>query len=681
MANHGPYEVDSAGEREWLLTNRGGSFALGCADRLLRRKYHGLLTVREPGTGGPWSVLAEMAETCVVAGQDGQDVVAQLMPFVFGGEDPDKTHIPKQPPRADHLGTFALDGTPTHVHALGPDFGGARVTRRVELVADRDEVQVHYHFEGVTRPFRVELRPLLRARDLHSLTVHNPFLNGSVWQEGETFVMRPYSTMPEIRFTATEGATFETQGTWYEHVCYRWETLRGYPSMEDLYVPGVFHVDVERDDAVSFALGLHGRLYVEPDRVEPPMPRPPSIFPERLQRAAQSLLTRIKENIGLSDEFGAQLEAAAGQFVIQLKSGHRGIIAGYPWFGEWGRDTLIALPGITLATGDTELAVHILDSLAERRLNGLVPNIPASGDSPANGNSVDASLLFVRAVQWLVEEGRLAPGPAHDRLMTVVCEILDALDAGADYRVSVDHALGLEVMPGDWALTWMDAMVEGHPVTGRHHKAVDLDALLFNAVAFALSWSEVDPLFVQRWRPRLDAARTIFMERYWLEEQGFLADGYRDQHGPNKELRPNQLWALALPYSPVPEEHALRALEKVRAELLTPAGLRTLASYDASYIGRYEGDQPARDRAYHQGTVWPWPLGIYAEAVARRIGVDGVRDHLGDAFAFLEEHLEQECIGQISEVFDGDAPHAAGGTPAQAWSVAEVYRAWKLSGH
>lgn len=681
MSGTRPNEVELPGEREWLLTNDGGSFALGCADRLLRRKYHGLLTVREPGRGDPWSVLAEVAETVVGRGAAG-DAVHQLMPFVFGVEDLTRDNFPNRPPdAAAPVSGFELGGPPTHTHVLPAAFAGAVITRRVELVADRDEVHVHYRFEGVSTPFRLELRPLLRCRGFHELTVANPFLNGTVRKDGETWVMRPYLGMPELRFVATGEASFAASGSWYENVAYAWENERGYDSAEDLYVPGVFEIQVDGDGAASFALGLHAELRL--DGASVPEKRPPSIFPQRLQRAAEALLGRIKENIGIqpSNGFGPRLVAAARQFVVQLESGHRGIIAGYPWFGEWGRDTLIALPGTVLATGDTELAVHVLESLADRRVNGLIPNLPASGDVPANSNSVDASLLFVRAVQWLVEEGGLGKGEEYRRLMPVVCEILDALDNGADARVSIDHALGIDVVPGDYALTWMDAMVDGHPVTGRHHGAVDLDALLFNAVTYALAWDDVDPLFVQRWRPRLEVAHDVFMERYWLSEQGFLADGWSSHAGPNPELRPNQLWALALPHSPVPHERALEIIEKVRAELLTPAGLRTLANYDAGYIGRYEGNQPTRDRAYHQGTVWPWPLGIYAEAVHRRLGAEHVASHLADAFAFLGKHLDEGCIGQIAEVFHGDAPHVAGGTPAQAWSVTEVYRAWKLSGH
>jgi glycogen debranching enzyme len=243
----------------------------------------------------------------------------------------------------------------------------------------------------------------------------------------------------------------------------------------------------------------------------------------------------------------------------------------------------------------------------------------------------------------------------------------------------LDDGIGVWTTRGPWALTWMDAMIDGQPVTPRAGYAVEIDALAYNAVMFALGWAERNrPAFARAFKPRVRDAEARFMQRYWDAARGYLADTF-DGHRADPALRPNQLWALALPHRLVPMAAARSALDAVTRELLTPAGLRTVSPQDRAYRGHYGGAQRERDRAYHQGTVWPGLLGIYADAVIATRGADALAPLVASTFEFFARHLDDEaCLGQVSEVFSGDAPHAAGGAPAQAWSVSELLRVHHL---
>jgi glycogen debranching enzyme len=654
------------GRLEWLETNELGSFALGSVDRKLRRKYHALLTVRDPGASGTsdaWNLLAEVRE--VLQRDDECVLVADPLgspPFAIEGQSPRVELLDFQAyPHACHRYRVSLGRGPAPVGALDVELersvrlGTTSMPARDGTRNAHDQVELHYRVQHVTTPLRLTLEPLLRCRPLHELTHENPFLDGTCVQLGDEVRMLPYAGMPAIALRV-EGlsaghsgasARFEEQGSWCGVPLYDWEAARGYAAQESLFCPGRFVIDVDADCAFTLVVALH-----------------------RCTEAKSAPRTAVDLH------FMAKLERAAGQFFMRTARGGRTLIAGFPWFGAWSRDALIALPGLYLATLDWERCEAVLEGLAEARTNGLVPNLPAQAGAPANTGSVDASLLFVRAVQWFAEQlGRERVA----RFMPVVCELLEALAAGSDPRMRLDHGVGVITQPGSYALTWMDAMVDGAPVTARAGYAVDIDALAYNAVHFACAWADGNrPQFARAFRTRLRHAEGDFIARYWDDSRGYLADGH-DGHQPDPSLRPNQLWALALPYRPISSSMARSSLQVVSRELFTPAGLRTLSPSAAGYRGRYAGTQPERDRAYHQGTVWPWLLGVYADALRATHGHSVLAPRLGQALDHLAHHIDHEgCVGQISEVFDGDAPHAAGGAPAQAWSVAELYRVVRL---
>jgi predicted glycogen debranching enzyme len=363
-----------------------------------------------------------------------------------------------------------------------------------------------------------------------------------------------------------------------------------------------------------------------------------------------------------------RLEAAAEQYRLTTKSGFHSLIAGYPWFGHWGRDTFVSLPGFYLNTGnarDSRTAVEILRSYGELILGGLQR-------AEVNMTGADTPLLYIRAVQELKN---FAPRASYLEFMPTVCKILNALKGGVDRRVHVSPDCGLWVDQGRWAMTWMDVMLDGQAVTPRSGFAVDLNALFLNAVQFALDWAETnDDKFTQEWKPLRDKGDDAFLKRFWSDKFGYLADTHNGETA-DFSLRPNQLWALALPHSPISRERGAKILEIIQKELLTPVGLRTLSPKDPKYRGRYHGSARERDLAYHQGSVWPWLLGIYSDALIHIFGVKKVKEQLTPIIKRLTHHIEHEaCLGQISEIFDGDAPHQPGGAPAQAWSVAELLR-------
>jgi predicted glycogen debranching enzyme len=623
-------------DAEWLSVNAGGSFAMGTIDRRPRRKYHSLLTVREPGVGEPVNMVAEVEEWLEV----GDERIA-LHSYNWGST--------VEPNGVDYLSRF--EPLPRWTY----EFGGVTFTRELWLEDDDDAVWIRYSIEGLTEPVDLRLRPLIRCRPLHELTSANPFMNGELdIQDGESLrvVMHPYQDVPAI-IVSLHGAlgTFRPDGHWYEGVHYEWERERGYEDAEDLFTPGEFRLNVEQDGSFCIRLGTTPAASHEP-QVLSSMP-------------------------GSRRTFVQELDDAADAYLVRLAGNRTGIIAGYPWFGEWGRDSLIALPGLCLARNQVDEALAILESLADRRENGLIPNIPQSGDVPSNTESIDASLLFIRATALTSKRTRSRRITA---LQQTCLDLIDRIGDGADPRVHVDPNGFLFVDQGPWALSWMDALVDGWPVTPRQGYAVDLNALWLSGLTTALRWAKkLRPDFVENWGETTKKLSDHFEEKFWLQDEGFLTDTHNGHH-PDGQLRPNQLWALSLPGVPIDKVHKKQALAAVRDKLLTPVGLRTLSPDDPSYQPLYRGGQTERDRAYHQGSVWPWLLGLYADAVEAIHGPEAVTEEMMPVLASLCAHLRTEgCIGQIGEVFDGDAPHRPGGTPAQAWSVAEVLRVAKMA--
>ena len=611
--------------REWLVSNSLGSFAMGTPQRMPERKYHGLLIVRNPGTQEPLHVLADVAERVSIG-----DSSFELASWRYG----DLTH----PTGTKYLGAFESLPTPTWIYHLAH----GTITRRFKLCRDRNRVELTYTLDGVDTA-ELLLQPHFSARGIHRLAYENPFLDGRATRENG-FALHLYRNFSAIRCGSEPAAEFEADGFWNRGVIYAEEQRRGYPAREDLFCPGMLRATLRAGQPLTMYVEVQG---------EWPLVDPVLVAPE--VEAAQSLL-----------------ENAADAFLfVEHGSARPGVIAGYPWFGEWSRDTMIALPGLTLARGRGELAAAILDRYAGLLRDGLLPNLIGSSAPDSDGVCVDASLWFIRSVQAAAAElGKIEA----ERWLPAVFEILSTLRSGRVPGVHVTEQGLLWVDRRPMPSSWMDAVVDGQAVTPRAPMAVELNALFYNAVCFALEAARHsgEREFARDLGPVAKDFRKSFHATFWLPERGYLAD-VSDGKQRDESLRPNQLIAASLPFKAISQADARRMVEAT-GPLVTRFGLRTLAPGHPSYHARVLGDQRSRDQAYHQGTVWPWLIGSYLDALAF---ARGTRAAAREAWRFREtftEHLGEACVGQISEIFDGDEPHVPRGAPAQAWSVAELLR-------
>jgi len=618
--------------QEWLTTNSLGSFAMGTPRRIPERKYHGLLMVRSPLFADPHHVLAEVNEVLLLP-QGG----VELGSFRYG----ETLH----PEGYKHLTHFAAGPEPVWTYTIGE----IKIERRLKLHPRRNAVLLTYGVDGATDGVELLAYPYFSCRRIHDLQKENAILDGRPTQVEPRMCFKFYKGFPEI-FLDGGGAGFELSGFWNQHVAYPEEARRGYPCQEDLFCPGAFRASIPSAGQWKLGVGL-----VETGTGSPSWPKK---GPARKSRTRRPLKDR--------------LDMAAKAFLIEKSKDRASIIAGYPWFGEWGRDTFISLPGLTLARNKPKVAAKILTNYASHLKQGLVPNVLGRDPWESDGYAVDASLWFIRAVQYLeFKAGEAAVKPFVPTVFSILETMLKRKVRGIHVRPSGLLYASSHPRP----LTWMDARVDGLPVTPRSPFAVDVNALFYNAICYALKCAERDGQreIIAIWEPLKSKLHETFHEAFWLEDKGYLADAH-DGLEPDASFRPNQLLAIALPFPLLDRKEGRKILDAVREKLRTPFGLRTLDPGDAHYQGKCEGGPSERDRAYHQGTVWPWLSGMYWDAVRF---VDGQAAAKREGLAILESfeaHLEQACIGQVSEIFDGDPPHPPRGAPAQAWSVAELLR-------
>jgi predicted glycogen debranching enzyme len=448
---------------------------------------------------------------------------------------------------------------------------------------------------------------------------------------------------------------------------HRLEAARGLDSTEDLYMPGDFQLKLAQGESVSFTATIEAT------------PQSAAIASQKLRQHEAELLEAINvANHSPPPPWIEQLALAADQFIVTRHATPEGktIIAGYPWFADWGRDTMIALPGMTLATGRAQIAADILRTFARHVDQGLLPNrFPDNGEAPEY-NAVDATLwYFVAIYEYLRATSDLA---FAREIYPVLTSIIDWHQRGTRHGIvvdSIDHLLRAGA-PG-LQLTWMDAKVDQWVVTPRMGKAVEINALWCNAlwIIGRIATQIGDTAAAHRFESAAQTTRDSFCKLFWFEDGQHLYDVIDSPQAPARDssLRPNQMLALALPHRLLDDARARLVLRVCERELLTSYGLRTLNPSDPRYVPHYDGDQRQRDGAYHQGTVWPWLLGAFARA---HFSLYGDRHRAASYLAPLQQHLSDACVGQISEIFDADPPHAPQGCVAQAWSVAQILATW-----
>jgi predicted glycogen debranching enzyme len=399
-----------------------------------------------------------------------------------------------------------------------------------------------------------------------------------------------------------------------------------------------------------------------------------STEPHEISKADEYLNNELARRNKPDKTLAETLTRAADQFLVSRGNG-KTLIAGYHWFSDWGRDTMIALPGLLLTTGKYEIAKSVLAEFVKHVDRGMLPNrFPDAGENPEY-NTVDATLWLFEAVRALldhVDEFTFV----REQLYDVLKDIINWHLKGTRYNIHVDSdGLLFSGEPGV-QLTWMDAKVGNQVITPRYGKPVEIQALWYNALRVMEGLAEEfeDYSSQTSFEQMAGQALRSFNEKFWNENASCLFDVVNGEVR-DSSIRPNQIIAVSLKHSMLPRDRAERLLRTVDRHLLTPRGLRTLSPSDAQYCGRYEGDGVSRDSAYHQGTVWPWLMGPYFSGYARVFGPKAVKEFGSQWLSGFEEHLTETCLGQISEIFDGDAPHAPKGCAAQAWSVSEILRA------
>jgi predicted glycogen debranching enzyme len=441
---------------------------------------------------------------------------------------------------------------------------------------------------------------------------------------------------------------------WYYNIEYIREQERGYDYKEDLFVPGYFEVPIKKGESLIFSASTGP---AEPSSMK-------RVFTYELKK-------RTPRN-----SFRNCLINSAHQFIKHYQ-GRTEVIAGFPWFDSWGRDTFISLPGLTLALGnEKDFHAVMKTNISNMGDEGLFPNMGREGAYAFN--SVDAPLWFFWDVQQYVKYTGDRKG-AWKKYGKVMKRILEVFRQGTAYNIGMRENALIHAGGEGVALTWMDAVIDGVPETPRTGYPVEINALWYNNVSFVLSLAEEfgDRTFVSRWGELPEKIRESFLAWFWSDEKKYLADYISTEGKPNWQVRPNMVIATSLPYSPLNDEMKRCVLRKAERELLTPRGLRTLSPEDPEYKGRYLGDQKQRDHAYHQGTVWPWLLGPYCEGTLKlykRSAFSRIRKLIWG----FEPEMSLHGIGSISEIYDGDPPHEARGAISQAWSVSEVLRILNL---
>ena len=620
--------------RELIRTNRAGSYANSTIINCNTRKYHGLLVAPQPAIDNQNHVLLSSLDETVIQ----HDNEFNLAIHKFEGE----VYNPR-----GHK--YVSDFTTEPIPKLTYKVGGLVLTREMLFASNDDRIIIKYTLEDAHSPTILRLRPFMAYRNIHQLSKANVFVEKKYEAIANGIRTRMYMGYSHLNLQFSKEPEYIHVPDWYYNYEYMRERARGYEYLEDLYTPGYFELPIKKGESIYFTAGLE------------------EINPANLARSYNSeIKVRTPRN-----SFENCLHNAAEQFII--KRGKRTeIIAGFPWFGRWGRDTLIALPGLTLLNGDQKNFKAILDGLLPEMKGPLFPNM-GMGDN-AIYNSVDAPLWFFWTLQQLMIISKTPKQDIWKAYGKRMKTILEGFRSGAAYNIQMTAEGLISAGEPGKAITWMDAIVDGKPVTPRIGFAVEVNALWYNAIMFTLELAKAsgEKAFAKEWEPIATSIPAAFVETFWLSDKNYLAD-YVNGEFKDRSVRPNQVFATSLPYSPLNEEQRKGVLDCVKSELVTPRGLRSLAPKNIAYKGTYNGIQSERDLAYHQGSVHVWLVCHFAEGYLRVYEHSGL-SFIEDLYSNFEEALSEHGIGTISEVYDGDPPHKPGGAISQACNVAELLR-------
>jgi glycogen debranching enzyme len=767
---------DRARATEWLLTNGLGGYAMGTAMGIPTRRYHAMLVAALAPPVARVVALNAMVETLILDPGHSDERRIELSHFQFhdgtehprGGQFLRRFALRDAGTLAEWTWAIGPDGADSSSQAI-------TVIKTLRLIPGHNAAEIRYQVilpsaatggpvsrargassvgaqrwdggqgEPCSSGICLALRPLISMRDHHWLGSSHAADEFSFRADYRGVSIRRGAPGPEgrndpglrLHLEADQGL-FTPEAHWWQRFAYAHERDRGLDWQEDLYSPGVFTLDARRGEAIDLTITA---------RIESPIAIPPTSVaslststPSHAETGAIDLSALVRTRQARRESFAsaalrgvhgeqsdldrlARLAEAADDFVVRRgplepsasKASQTSIIAGYPWFSDWGRDSMIALPGLLLATGRLDEAHQVLSAFAQRRRHGLIPNCFDDATGQAQYNTVDASLWFLHALHaWLRAGGDASACATGSELRLAALEIVDRYQRGTDFGIEMDPEDGL-ISAGDAStqLTWMDAKRDGVVFTPRHGKAIEINALWHRGLRCVAELVRPDAPDKAKAMDELAArVASSLSRRFWIETDRVLADvippatsikpsmttssagqgllSKETQRGTlvplvDARCRPNQIFTVSLEGSPLTTPMQQSVVRTVRERLVTPMGLRTLAPDETGYAGRFEGPIFERDRAYHNGTVWPWLMGSFAEAAMRSEGFSAKSraEALGVLRPLADAMTAGSSLGQIAEVYDGDftpeLPQRAGGCPAQAWSLAETLRVMRLA--
>jgi predicted glycogen debranching enzyme len=637
---------------EWLETNGLGGWSGSSLPGCNTRRYHGLLMAAIVPPAERMLLVSKLDETIIMEGNE----------YGLGTNDYGDAISPNG---YQYLNSFRRNLFPEWIYEVP----GVRLRKTITMIYGENTTIIRYEVLDARKSFTMQLLPLIAARNYHQLQHANRNIFWDVSVDQGVFRSQPFDGAPEI-FISVPGSQYQSVNRWYYNFNYVFEKYRGLDYIEDLFNHGMFFVELKDGDVLHIMISTQN-----------PSGKIPATLFENERNRKMSILQAIP------DDLQKQLTLAADQFIVQrqipatAKEGRadvlKTVIAGYHWFTDWSRDTMISLPGLCLETNRYEDAKKIISVFGKSVSMGMLPNRFRDGNEPPEYNNVDGTLWFFNAVYSYLQT-------TNDRdfilkeILPVLKDIIDWHFKGTRYNIHVDTDGLLYAGETGQQLTWMDAKVAGWVVTPRMGKRVEVEALWYNALKIfeALLIMNEEDVNARIILSKAVQVKRSFEEKFWYGEGNYLLDGIDENGLADTKLRPNQVFALSLPFPLLTGERASAVLNVVRSKLYTPVGLRSLSPDDPFYKGRYEGDQLSRDSAYHQGTVWSWLLGPYIEAGMKNAGETFKQEALAIVDRFVY-HLDEGCIGSVSEIFDGDAPHHPRGCVAQAWGVAEILRVIK----
>jgi predicted glycogen debranching enzyme len=654
-------------ETEWLLSNNRGSFSSGTVARCNTRRYHGILVGSLTPPAQRMVALSACAETVHTKNRH-----YNLSHFEFE---------PPSPEPVEFLAVNFRKDVGVHFEYSTESFS---LTKSIYLLPEADIVAICYDFKDIEEEFEFVVRPLVAMRDYHSLkkATDEFYLE---WSDEFLAVKNKYC--PAQLFFSTEEMVFIEEKQWWYNFFYRQEKQRGYDYKEDLFSPGVFRRTI--DGAVRIVLWAGFGTSNLPQKMTA---LDVDVIIDDIRLRQKQILSHLKSK----NPMVQSLAVCGDEFIIDRhaeRAKTKSIIAGFPWFIDWGRDAFIALEGLLLNCGRYEDAAAVLLNFAYHADEGMIPNCFGDQNNGAQFNSIDSSLWFIHAAfKYYKASGDVRV--FSSRLMPVIRWIIDSYRKGTKFGIKADDDSLITGGSAQTQLTWMDAKFDNTAVTPRFGKAVEVNALWYNAICNCAEFYRVKPaspdsrlanrggdaVAARQFSEMADRIANSFRACFWYEQGQYLYDCVTGDGFKDTSIRPNQIFAVSLPFSPLASQQQKAVVDCVEKELLTPFGLRTLSPKDNRYKGAYEGDTRQRDIAYHQGTVWPWLMGAFIEAYLKTNDYSKpARKKCLLLLKPLLRHFRSEgCVGSVSEIFDGSVPHKPRGAFAQAWSVAELLRAYLL---